>query len=164
MSVIHSRLIQLLTKIWAKNVPNDVFQDHLPRYIHKNYASKIVFQRKNIGMHQIAQFLTPKWKSSLPWEGGHPLAHPPPLGRFAPSGSVAPLPCRVSLPASFETWHLCNIHIMFSWEIRALARFLELGDQKIVKYTFEVNWVSNSFSSHYIIHKKYGYLGVQNQQ
>ena len=40
----------------------------------------------------------------------------------------------------------------------ALARISELGVQK---YTFGVNWVSNSFSSHCIIHKQYGYLGVQ---
>ena len=33
-----------------------------------------------------------KWKISLPWEGDTPLHTLPPLGRFAPSGLVAPLP------------------------------------------------------------------------
>ena len=33
------------------------------------------------------------WEISLPWEGGHPPPTPsPPLGRFAPSSLVAPLP------------------------------------------------------------------------
>ena len=39
---------------------------------------------------------------------------------------------------------------------RALARISELGVQK---YTFGVNWVSNSFSSHCIIHLKIWILG-----
>ena len=30
-----------------------------------------------LGMPQIAHFQVEKWKSSLPWEGGHPLAWPP---------------------------------------------------------------------------------------
>ena len=37
---------------------------------------------------------------------------------------------------------------------RALVRISDLGVQK---YKFGVNWVSNSFSSHCIMHKKYGY-------
>ena len=48
-----------------------------------------------LGKPQIALFRVEKWKSSLPWEGGHP---PPParslrslgLGRFAPSQRLCP--------------------------------------------------------------------------
>ena len=39
-------------------------------------------------MHQNTQFHIEKQKSSTPWEGGHPLPHPPPLGRYAPSQEV----------------------------------------------------------------------------
>ena len=39
-----------------------------------------------LGMPQIAHFQVEKWKSSLPWEGGHPL----PLGRHAPSQRLRP--------------------------------------------------------------------------
>ena len=42
---------------------------------------------------------------------------------------------------------------------RALARISELSVQK---YVFGVNWVFNSFSSHYT--QKYGYQDVQIQQ
>ena len=38
-----------------------------------------------LGMPQIAHFQVEKWKSSLPWEGGHPPPTLPPLGRYAPS-------------------------------------------------------------------------------
>ena len=51
--------------------------------------------------------------------------------------------------------------VVSALQIGAVARISELGVQK---YTFGVNLVSNSFSSHCIIHKKYGYWGVQNQQ
>ena len=46
-------------------------------------------------MHQITRFWPQNWKISLPWEGGHPPPPSqtlPPLGHFAPSGLVAPLP------------------------------------------------------------------------
>ena len=53
-----------------------------------------------LDMPQIAHFQVEKWKSSLPWEGGHP-PHPPParslrslgLGRFAPSQRLCPPKC-----------------------------------------------------------------------
>ena len=48
-------------------------------------------------MPQIAHFQVEKWKSSLPWEGGHSLPHPSPtpLGRGVDpggggGGAVAP--------------------------------------------------------------------------
>ena len=34
-------------------------------------------------MHQIAQIEVLNCKSSLPWERGHPLPHPPPLDLYS---------------------------------------------------------------------------------
>ena len=46
-----------------------------------------------LGMPQIAHFQVEKWKSSLPWEGGHP--------HYAPSGLVASLPRKDCAPQMF---------------------------------------------------------------
>ena len=51
-----------------------------------------------LGMPQIAHFQVEKWKSSLPWEGGTPPSHRPPLGRYAPSDLVASLPRKDCAP------------------------------------------------------------------
>ena len=59
-----------------------------------------------LGMPQIAHYQVEKWKSSLPWEGGHPPPTPSraPLGHYAPSGLVASLPRKKLCPPPQMFW------------------------------------------------------------
>ena len=46
----------------------------------------------------------------------------------------------------------------FSQDFRIGCQKIRIwGDLGVKKYTFGMIWVSNSFSSHCILHKKYGY-------
>ena len=48
-------------------------------------------------MPQIAHFQVEKWKSSLPWEVGHPLPHPPPARSLRSLAKIVPPKCFGSL-------------------------------------------------------------------
>ena len=64
-----------------------------------NYSTCRQVKISFLGMPHIAHSQVEKWKSSLPWEGGHPPPTPSPparslrslgLGRFAPSQRLCP--------------------------------------------------------------------------
>ena len=87
-----------------------------------HYSTCRQVQISFLGMPQIAHFQVEKWKSSLPWEGTHPLPHPPParslrslgLGRFAPSQKLCPPKCFGSLRHCIYTYSNSAMGIRFA--------------------------------------------------
>ena len=75
-----------------KNIP---FSRSVESWHAYPYSTCRQVQISFLGMPQIAHFQVEKWKSSLPWEGGHPLPTPP-----SPR-SVATLPRKDCAPQMF---------------------------------------------------------------
>ena len=130
-----------------KTFPGRSNRDTLTHIVHDIRQVEISF----LGMPQIAHFQVEKWKSSLPWEGGHPPCHTlPPLGRYAPSGLVASLPRKECAPQMF--WLITplfvgllsgfgQLHVFFSahttmksWECIVLAMTSATCSEGILLY------------------------------
>ena len=57
------------------------------------YSTSRQVEMSFLGMPQIAHFQVEKWKSSLPWEGGIPLPHPPPARLLRSLAKIVPPKC-----------------------------------------------------------------------